>query len=444
MPQQFTSNQGGVIRGEIRVPSDKSISHRAAMLGSIAAGTTHIEHFLAAGDTLATLNILRALGVSISGPDNGKVTIHGIGTQGSPAHQTILKTPSHPLDCGNSGTSIRLLMGLLAWQGIQITLTGDSSLLKRPMLRVATPLQQMGAHIELLPGGFAPVTLFPSADLKGMTYELPIASAQVKSALLLAGIGAKGKTTLIEPIPTRDHTERMLKSFGYPLEKQGSKIIIEGNHPLIATTIQVPADISSAAFFMVGASIAPHSDILLKEVGINPTRTGVIDILKRMGADITLLNQRQFGDEPVANIRVRYAPLHGITIPPEWVSLAIDEFPTIFIAAANAKGKTILTGAEELRVKESDRLQSMALGLNTIGVNAETTADGIVIEGGEYNGGVIESHGDHRIAMAFAVSALRAKNPILIHEWDNVATSFPNFIDLIQQCGMKGTLQKTR
>jgi 3-phosphoshikimate 1-carboxyvinyltransferase len=440
MPQQFTTNPGGVIRGEIRVPSDKSISHRAAMLGAIAQGTTYVENFLAAGDTLATLNILRMLGVSITGPDNGKVIIHGIGTQGTTAHQTVLKTPSIPLDCGNSGTSIRLLMGLLAWQGIKIILTGDSSLLKRPMLRVATPLQQMGAHIELAPGGFAPVTLFPSPNLKGMEYELPIASAQIKSAILLASIGAKGKTTLIEPTPTRDHTERMLNSFGYPLEKQGSKIIIEGNHALSATTIQVPADISSAAFFMVGASIAPHSDILLTEVGINPTRTGVIDILKRMGADITLLNQRQFGDEPVADIRVRYAPLHGITIPPECVSLAIDEFPIIFIAAANAKGKTILTGAEELRVKESDRLQSMALGLKTLGVNAETTADGIIIEGGEYNGGVIESHGDHRIAMAFAIAALRAQSPIHIHEWDNVATSFPNFIELIQQCGMKGAI----
>nr|WP_272890730.1 bifunctional prephenate dehydrogenase/3-phosphoshikimate 1-carboxyvinyltransferase [Stutzerimonas sp. S1] len=426
----FLANPGGSLAGRLRVPGDKSISHRSIMLGSLAEGTTEVEGFLEGEDALATIQAFRDMGVVIEGPHQGRVTVHGVGLHG-------LKPPPGPIYLGNSGTSMRLLSGLLAAQPFDTTLTGDASLSKRPMNRVAKPLREMGAVIETATDGRPPLTIRGGQQLVGMHYDMPMASAQVKSCLLLAGLYASGQTSVTEPAPTRDHTERMLRGFGYPVKVDGSTATVECGHKLTATHIEVPADISSAAFFMVAASISPDSDVLLEHVGINPTRTGVIDILKLMGADITLENQREVGGEPVADIRVRAAGLKGIDIPEQLVPLAIDEFPVLFIAAACAEGRTTLRGAEELRVKESDRIQVMADGLQTLGIQAEPTPDGIVIEGGAMGGGEVWAHGDHRIAMSFSVAALRASAPIRIHDCANVATSFPNFLALAERAGMR-------
>ena len=426
----FLANPGGKLSGRIRVPGDKSISHRSIMLGSLAEGTTEVEGFLEGEDALATLQAFRDMGVVIEGPHHGRVTIHGVGLHG-------LKAPAGPLYMGNSGTSMRLLSGLLAAQPFDTTLTGDASLSKRPMNRVAKPLRAMGAVIETAPEGRPPLTIRGGQRLTGMDYEMPMASAQVKSCLLLAGLYAAGRTSVTEPAPTRDHTERMLRGFGYPVSVEGSTASVESGHKLTATRIEVPADISSAAFFLVAASIAEDSELVLEHVGINPTRTGVIDILKLMGGDISLENQREVGGEPVADIRVRSAPLKGIDIPEDLVPLAIDEFPVLFVAAACAQGRTVLRGAEELRVKESDRIQVMADGLIALGVKAEPTPDGIIIEGGAIGGGEVWAHGDHRIAMSFSVASLRASAPIRIHDCANVATSFPNFLSLSAQVGIR-------
>jgi 3-phosphoshikimate 1-carboxyvinyltransferase len=426
----YRAAPGGALSGKLRVPGDKSISHRSIMLGSIAEGITRINGFLEGEDALATMNAFRGMGVTIEGPHQGHVAVHGVGLRG-------LKAPAQVLDCGNSGTSMRLLCGLLAGQSFNCELDGDSSLRNRPMRRVADPLRQMGAKIETHEGGRPPVKIQGALRLRGMEYAMPVASAQVKSALLLAGIYAQGRTCISEPAPTRDHTERMLQAFGYSVHREGGKICVNGGGKLHATNIDVPADISSAAFFMVGASIVPGSDITLTHVGINPTRIGVIEILRLMGADITLDNERTAGGEPVADIRVRHARLKGISIPAELVPPAIDEFPVLFIAAANAEGKTVLSGAEELRVKESDRIRVMAEGLHALGVKAEPTPDGIRIQGGAYRGGKINSHGDHRIAMAFAIAALRAADTITIFDCANVATSFPGFVDLARCEGIK-------
>ena len=426
----FLANPGGQVTGRIRVPGDKSISHRSIMLGSLAEGTTEVEGFLEGEDALATLQAFRDMGVVIEGPHHGRVTIHGVGLHG-------LKAPPGPIYLGNSGTSMRLLSGLLAAQSFDTTLTGDASLTKRPMNRVANPLREMGAVIETAAEGRPPMTIRGGHTLKGMSYTLPMASAQVKSCLLLAGLYAQGKTSVTEPAPTRDHTERMLQGFGYPVTVEGPTASVESGHKLAATHIEVPGDISSSAFFLVAASIAEGSDLLLEHVGINPTRTGVIDILRLMGADITLENQREVGGEPVADLRVRAAKLKGIEIPEELVPLAIDEFPVLFVAAAVAEGRTILRGAEELRVKESDRIQVMADGLLALGVKCEPTPDGIIIDGGTIGGGEVHGHGDHRIAMAFSVASLRATAPIRIHDCANVATSFPNFLALCKQVGMR-------
>ena len=421
---------GGNVTGTLRVPGDKSISHRSIMLGSLAEGTTHVSGFLEGEDALSTLNAFRAMGVQIEGPEQGRVTIHGVGLHG-------LKAPNGPLDMGNSGTSMRLLSGLIAGQKFPATLIGDISLSKRPMERVAKPLRLMGAQVDTQEGGRPPMTV-SGGRLKGIHYDLPMASAQVKSCLLLAGLYADGETSVTEPAPTRDHTERMLRGFGYAVEQRGpATVAVRGGGKLSACNIEVPADISSATFYMVAASIAPGSDVTLTHVGINPTRIGVINILLLMGADLTLSNQREVGGEPVADIRVRYAPLHGIDIPEDQVPLAIDEFPALFIAAACANGVTTLRGAEELRVKESDRIQVMADGLTTLGIKAEPTPDGIVITGGQLGGGAIHSHHDHRIAMSFAVAALRANAPITIEDCDNVATSFPNFVELARRAGIR-------
>ena len=427
----FLANPGGTVRGRIRVPGDKSISHRSIMLGSLAEGTTEVEGFLEGEDALATLQAFRDMGVVIEGPHHGRVTIHGVGLNG-------LKPPPGPIYVGNSGTSMRLLSGLLAGQPFDVTMTGDASLSKRPMNRVANPLREMGAVVETGPDGRPPLTIRGGQTLKALTYTLPMASAQVKSCLLLAGLYAEGVTTVTEPAPTRDHTERMLRGFGYAVESNGPVASLHAGGKLTATRIEVPADISSAAFFLVAASIAEGSDLLLEHVGINPTRTGVIDILRLMGGDITLENQREVGGEPVADLRVRGAKLKGIEIPEHLVPLAIDEFPVLFIAAVCAEGRTVLRGAEELRVKESDRIQVMADGLTSLGVNVEPTEDGIIIDGGQtIVGGEVYSHGDHRIAMAFSVASLRATAPIRIHDCANVATSFPNFLALAEQVGIR-------
>lgn len=400
------------------------------MLGAIAEGETRISGFLEGEDALATLNAFRCMGVEITGPDAGRVVVKGVGLHG-------LREPQDALYLGNSGTSMRLLAGLLAGQAFNVELVGDESLSRRPMQRVALPLQAMGAAIEMNDGGVPPLKIRGMQQLKAIDYTMPVASAQVKSCVLLAGLYAEGETSVTEPAPTRDHTERMLNGFSYPVQVDGSTARLSGGGGLIACDIDVPADISSAAFFMVAASIASGSDILLQHVGINPTRTGVIDILRLMGADITLQNETVVGGEPVADIRIRAADLHGIDIPVSLVPLAIDEFPVLFVAAACASGSTTLRGAEELRVKESDRIQVMADGLQQIGVDARPLPDGIVITGGAFSGGRVTSHGDHRIAMAFAVAGLRAEGEILIDDCANVATSFPGFVELANRCGMQ-------
>ena len=427
---RYLARQGGSVRGRIRVPGDKSMSHRSIMLGALAEGVTEVDGFLEGEDSLATLKAFRAMGVQIEGPDNGHVTIHGVGMHG-------LKAPQGDVYLGNAGTGMRLFAGLMAGQAFDTTLTGDASLSKRPMNRVADPLRLMGACIDTADKGRPPMHIHGGQPLKGINYDMPMASAQVKSCLLLAGMYADGETRVTEPAPTRDHTERMLNGFGYNVRREGATAIIQGGGRLQGGAIDVPADISSAAFFLVAASITPGADLVLEHVGINPTRVGIINILQSMGADLTLSNEREVGGEPVADIHVRYAPLTGIDIDDNQVPLAIDEFPVLFIAAANATGTTRLRNAAELRVKESDRIQAMADGLAAIGVEHTVYDDGIDIVGGRYHGGRIDSHGDHRIAMAFAVAALRADGDIDIHDCANVATSFPNFKTLADTVGMR-------
>ncbi|RLA48581.1 MAG: 3-phosphoshikimate 1-carboxyvinyltransferase [Gammaproteobacteria bacterium] len=427
---EFKLLPGGAIGGEVRVPGDKSISHRAIMLGALAEGITRVSGFLEGEDALATVAAFRAMGVEIEGPNDGRVIIHGVGMWG-------LKPPGAALDLGNSGTSIRLLSGLLAGQLFDTQLTGDTSLCGRPMGRVIDPLSLMGADIQGQEGGRPPLNIAGGRALTGIHYDLPMASAQVKSCVLLAGLYGEGCTSVTEPAATRDHTERMLRGFGYEVTSDNGVISLAGGGSLLATNIDIPADISSAAFFLVAASIARGSDLLLTHVGINPTRIGVLNILRLMGADITLKNEREVGGEPVADIRVRYAPLKGIEIPEDQVPLAIDEFPALFIAAACAEGRTVLRGARELRVKESDRIAAMAEGLTTLGIVNEVLDDGIVIEGGSLGGGVIHTHHDHRIAMSFAIAALRAESEISILDCDHVATSFPGFDALARAVGLQ-------
>ncbi len=430
----FVVQPGGHIQGSARVPGDKSISHRSIMLGALAEGDTHISGFLEGEDSLATLKAFQAMGVHIEGPDNGCVTVHGVGMKG-------LQKPQQDLYLGNSGTSMRLMCGLLSGQLFDTVLTGDQSLSGRPMGRVIDPLSQMHAEINAAENKTAPLCITGNRILQGIDYLLPVASAQVKSCLLLAGLYAEGMTCVTEPAPTRDHTERMLQGFGYALKREGSTVCLQGGGTLQACSIDVPADISSAAFFIVAASIAEGSDLTLEHVGVNPTRTGVIDILKLMGADIEIFNQCEVGGEPVADIRVRSSSLHGINIPEELVPLAIDEFPALFIAAACAQGQTVLTGARELRVKESDRIQVMADGLHILGINAQPTADGIVIDGGQLHGGTVLSHGDHRISMSFAIAALRCNEAVIIKDCANVNTSFPGFVALAHGLGLSIELE---
>ena len=440
MTQQFTILPGAKsFQGKFSIPGDKSVSHRSIMFGAIAEGTTQVTGFLEGEDALATLQAFRDMGVNIEGPKNGEVTIHGVGMHG-------LKAPSGELYMGNSGTSMRLLSGMLSAQKFDSVMTGDASLSKRPMERIAKPLREMGAHIQTTgERGTPPISITGNQKLQGIHYDLPMASAQVKSGILLAGLWAEGETSITEPEPTRDHSERMLRAFGYEVKTTGNRISLQGGGKLVATNIQVPSDISSAAFFMVGAAITEGSDVTLEAVGINPTRTGVIEILRQMGADISVENERIAGGEPIADIHIRGTrTLKGIHMPEDQVPLAIDEFPALFIAAACAEGRTILTGAAELRVKESDRIQVMADGLITMGIDCTPTEDGIIIEGkgqsGDwsaiFNGGEIESHHDHRIAMSFSMAGLRTSGEIKIIGTETVATSFPTFTELTNQAGL--------
>lgn len=435
MNRRFEVQPGASLHGRIRVPGDKSISHRSIMLGSIAEGVTRVTGFLEGADAISTMNVFRALGVRIEGPEAGKVVVHGVGRVG-------LKPPSGLLDCGNAGTAMRLLIGLLAGQSFGCTLIGDESLSKRPMRRVADPLSRMGAIIHTQEGR-PPVRIEPvSGALHAIDYAMPMASAQVKSSILLAGLYAEGETSVTEPAPTRDHTERMLEGFGVKLTRQGATVRLRGGQALRAADIDVPADISSAAFFLVGASIARGADVVLEHVGVNPTRTGILDILTLMGANIERRNERIVGGEPVADLHVRSSELRGINVPPELVPLAIDEFPVLFVAASCAHGRTVVTGAEELRVKESDRIAVMADGLRALGIDAKPTPDGMIIEGqggkadAVFGSGTVASHGDHRIAMAFAMAALRARGTIRIDDTLNVATSFPGFVQLAAGAGL--------
>lgn len=429
LKSSFICSPGGSAGGLIRVPGDKSISHRSIILSSIAEGTSHITGFLQGEDSLNTMRSFQAMGVDIKHIDD-QIVVTGVGLHG-------LRQPDESLNMGNSGTAMRLLLGLLAGQKFNTILVGDESLSERPMNRVINPLIAMQAKINSDANGTAPLTVTGNSTLSAIDYRLPMASAQVKSCILLAGLYATGETVVTEPAPTRDHTERMLRGFGCQVETKGAVIKLKGKQTLIASDIEVPADISSAAFFLVAGSISIGTELTLTHVGINPTRTGVIDILKLMGADITIINERDVGGEPVADLVVRSAKLKGINIPEDLVPLAIDEFPVLFIAAACAEGKTTLTGAEELRVKESDRIQVMADGLITLGIDATPTADGICIQGGVIGGGEVESHGDHRIAMAFSVASICAIDTITINDCTNVNTSFPGFVDLATSTGMK-------
>ncbi len=403
------------------------------MLSSLAEGVSHISGFLEGEDSLNTLRAFRAMGVHISTPCEGEVAVEGVGIHG-------LQAPAESLYLGNSGTSMRLLGGLMAGQQFDVELCGDVSLSARPMQRITDPLRRMGARVETAANGQPPLKIHGGQALRAIEYKLPMASAQVKSCVLLAGMYADGVTSVIEPGVTRDHTERMLQGFGYPVTVGNNRVSLAGGYALRSADVNVPADISSATFFMVAASLAPGSDILLKHVGVNPTRTGAIDILRLMGADITYESERNSGGEPIADIRVRSAKLRGITIPANLVPLAIDEFPALFVAAANAEGETVLTGAEELRVKESDRIQAMVGGLHRLGARVKPLPDGIVVNGGvRLCGGEVESFDDHRISMAFAVAGTVASGEVTINGCGNVATSFPGFAELACSLGMSVT-----
>jgi len=421
------------VGGRITVPGDKSISHRALMLGAVARGTTVVHGFLASEDCLATQAALESMGVAIERQRDGVVRIEGVGGRG-------LSAPRGTLDLGNSGTAIRLLMGLLAGQAFDSTLTGDASLRQRPMERVAAPLRQMGARIATSDGGRPPVAIHGGASLRGIDYELPMASAQVKSALLLAALYATGTTTVRSPGPSRDHTERMLESMGVRLEQstegEGHTVSLTCPGALRAREVLVPGDFSSAAFFIVAACLAARDGLTIENVGINPTRTGLLTILREMGAKIELRNERNLGAEPVADLHVVQSDLRGVVVPPELVPLAIDEFPILFVAAAAADGETVVSGAEELRKKETDRIAVMARALQAVGVEVEERPDGARIVGGDIRGGTVDSRGDHRIAMSFAVASVRASGPIDILGTAEVATSFPNFLEVATAAGL--------
>ena len=409
------------------MPGDKSVSHRSLMLGSIASGRTDVSGFLAGEDCLQTLAAMRALGVAIEQPGPTEISIDGVGLHG-------LKSSATALDLGNSGTAMRLMAGLLSGQVFDSVLTGDASLTGRPMGRIITPLSQMGAAIDSQDGK-PPLRIKGRGELLAIDYELPIASAQVKSAVLLAGLYANGTTRVIEPAVTRDHTERMLRSMGVPVTSKGHRISIQGGQALKGCRVEVPADLSSAAFVILAALLAENADIVIANVGVNPTRTGVIDILQSMGADISLENSRRLGDEPVADIRVRSSELRGGSVDPAVVSLAIDEFPVLFVAAAAATGSTVFSGIGELRVKESDRIAAMAEGMRKLGITVDESPDGAVVHGGDFTGGTVESFGDHRVAMSLAVAGTIADGEVFVRNVAAVDTSFPGFCSCMASIG---------
>lgn len=419
---------GTVGGGSVRVPGDKSISHRALMLGAIATGETRIAGFLAGEDCLATLAALRSLGVDIE-LDLDRVLIRGAGMQG-------LRPAARALDMGNSGTGMRLLAGLLAGQRFDSELTGDASLRSRPMERIAAPLREMGAAVSTQQGR-APLQIRGGHELHAIEYRSPVASAQIKSAVLLAGLYARGRTCVFEPGISRDHTERMLQTFGVTVEAGTGFAALTGPAQLRGCEVKVPGDLSSAAFVLGAACLAESGITEVQQVGINPTRTGVLDILRLMGANIAVVKESAAGAEPVANLRVTPAALRGVEIPAELVPLAIDELPLVFALAACAEGPTVVAGASELRHKESDRIATMVAGLRALGVQVDERDDGAVIHGGAVNGGTVDSTGDHRIAMAFAVLAGRASGAVTIKDTTNIATSFPGFTALMNSLGLR-------
>ena len=426
----WVSAPAGPLSGEVRVPGDKSISHRSVMLAALAEGKSRISGFLEGEDTRATARAFTQMGVLIETPSASERVVHGAGLGG-------LRAPRLEIDCGNAGTGMRLLTGLLCGQRFDSVLVGDDSLSRRPMRRVIEPLSLMGASIGAAEGGLPPLRIAGGRRLKGIEYTLPVASAQVKSAILLAGLYASGRTRITEPHPTRDYSERMLRAFGWPIEFGEGWAQLEGGHHLRATDVHVPADFSSAAFFLVAATIVPGSELLLTGVGMNPRRTGLLAVLRAMGADIRESNTRERDGERVADLAVRHAQLHGIDVPQALVPDMIDEFPSLFMAAAAAQGTTRIRDAAELRVKESDRIAVMARGLRTLGIRIEETPDGAVIEGGALGGGEVDSAGDHRCAMSFAIGGLIAAKPVRILDCANVATSFPGFVPLARGCGFE-------
>lgn len=424
-----TSPAAAPLRGELRVPGDKSVSHRSIMLAALADGTSRIRGFLEGEDTRATAAIFRQLGVRIEAPAAGERLVHGVGLRG-------LAAPQAALDCGNSGTGMRLISGVLAGQAFDSVLVGDPSLSRRPMRRITAPLAEMGASIETAEGGTPPLHVHGGRRLRGIDYASPIASAQVKSAVLLAGLYAEGETSVTEPRPTRDYTERMLAACGWPIEFSPGHARLSGGHALRALDIDVPADFSSAAFFIVAACVVPGSELVLRKVGVNPRRTGLLHVLRAMGADITETNRTEAGGEPVADLLVRQAPLHGIEVPVVHVADMIDEFPALFVAAACAEGVTVIGGAAELRVKESDRIAVMATGLRALGAELKETPDGAIIQGGPLHGGTVDSSSDHRCAMSFVMAGAVATGSTTVTDCANVATSFPGFVALARSCGL--------
>ncbi|HNP62976.1 MAG TPA: 3-phosphoshikimate 1-carboxyvinyltransferase [Woeseiaceae bacterium] len=433
---RFTVTPSRVHDAIVTVPGDKSISHRALMLGSIAEGQTEVDGFLAGEDCLATLDAMRSLGVAIEQPEPARMSIAGVGLHGLHASES-------PLDLGNSGTAMRLMAGLLSGQNFDSKLIGDESLTGRPMGRIITPLTQMGARIESQSGN-PPLTIRGRGSLKAIEYLLPMASAQVKSAILLAGLFADGQTRVSEPAVTRDHTERMLRSMGVKVESLDGTIQLAGGQRLHGRVLDVPADLSSASFVILAALLAENADIKIRNVGINPTRTGVLDILQSMGADLRLENLRSLGDEPVADIRVRSSGLSGGDVDPSLVSLAIDEFPVLFVAAAAARGKTTFSGIGELRVKESDRISAMAEGMRVLGIEVDETQDGATVHGGRFGGGTVQSHGDHRVAMSLALAGTIATDEVTVEDIDAVDTSFPGFCPLMTGIGVEIRTSKSK
>ncbi len=430
MRLDWLARTGRPLTGSIRVPGDKSVSHRAIMLASLAEGTSHIRGFLEGEDTRATARCFAQMGVRIEAPNEGERIVHGVGLHG-------LTAPSAPLDCGNAGTAMRLMCGVLAAQSFPSVLVGDESLTKRPMARVIDPLSEMGAVITAAEGKRPPLQVSPAAGLIGRQFRPPVASAQIKSALLLAGLYAEGETWVSEVHPTRDYTESMLRGFGVVVDQAGDAVGVRGGQRLRATDINVPTDFSSAAFFLVAASIIPGSDLTICDVGLNPRRTGLLDCLRDMGADIELLNERMAGAEPVADLRVRARRLRGIAVPEARVPDMIDEFPVLFVAAAVAEGVTTISGAAELRVKESDRISVMAQALAAMGVQIEERPDGARIQGDtRWQGADVDSHGDHRCAMSLSIAAQFLDGECIIRDCRNVDTSFPGFRELATGCGM--------